>query len=114
MEYSVTVSAETKRAFLSYASVDSRFVDAVAVKLGRQQVIYDKWCFETGTQFIAAIRQSLNQSDCFVLFVSRIALRSLWVKFEIAGGRSIIRLEKLKSILVLIVDPGAHHADLPN
>jgi hypothetical protein len=44
------------RVFLSHASSDKPFVDIVANRLGRQRVQYDKWVFETGASFIAAVR----------------------------------------------------------
>ena len=70
------------RAFLSHATVDKPFVSVVAKRLGRQQVHYDQWSFESGKQFITAIREAVAQSSLFVLFASRAALASLWVKFE--------------------------------
>lgn len=46
-------------AFLSHSAIDKSFVEAVALRLGRVQVVFDQWTFETGDEFIKAIYQEL-------------------------------------------------------
>ena len=101
------------RAFLSHATCDKPFVEVVAAKLGRQRVQYDNWAFESGANFLAAVRGALSASDCFVLFATKAALHSLWVHFEIDEAEELLRSNAIKSALVLIVDRDTRHTDLP-
>lgn len=77
-------------AFLSHSSVDKDFVEAVATRLGRAQVFFDKWCFETGDEFIEAIPAAMSATDVFVLFASRASLRSFWVQLEIDHAQMLL------------------------
>lgn len=62
---------------------------------------------------MTAIRRTMSATECFVLFASKIALQSLWVRFEIAEAEELMRSEVIKSALVVIVDPEVRHSDLP-
>lgn len=101
------------KAFLSHSSVDKTFVLTVARQLGRRRVRLDVWEFEAGTKFTESIRAAASGSDVFVLFASRQSLRSLWVKFETEEAEELLRLEVLKTILVLIIDRDTRPSDLP-
>jgi tetratricopeptide (TPR) repeat protein len=101
------------KAFLSHSSSDKLFVEAVAKRLGRQQVQFDKWAFTVGQQFVSAITASLNASSTFVLFASKASLASFWVKFETSQAHTLIRSEIIKSALIFIIDPTVTHYDLP-
>jgi len=92
------------RAFLSHATVDKHFVEIVARKLGRQRVQYDSWAFENGQEFTTAIQEALSRSGVFVLFASKAAIESLWVRFEVNEGAELLRSGLMKSTLVLIID----------
>jgi TIR domain len=70
------------RAFLSHSSRDKELVEAVAKDLGRQFCIFDKFCFETGDEFIEAIKKGLDESTVFVLFASSNSVKSFWVQLE--------------------------------
>lgn len=70
------------KAFLSHSSQDKQFVGAVAKELGRQFCVFDEQVFETGNEFKDSIERGLDESSVFVLFASRKALESIWVKFE--------------------------------
>jgi hypothetical protein len=48
-----------------------------------------------------------------VLFASRAALQSLWVRFEAAEAEELLRNDLLKSALVLIIDRNTNHHDVP-
>lgn len=107
-----TTSARFK-AFLSYSSKDKAFVHAVASRLGRRRVNLDVWAFETGQEFLRAIRKAIAGSDLFVLFASRESLKSLWAKFEAGEAEELLRLEVLKSSVTLIIDPAVRQSDVP-
>lgn len=101
------------KAFLSHSSVDKPYVEIVAKRLGRRRVLYDEWDFQSGEQFMSAIRAALARSGAFVLFASRHSLQSLWVKFEISEAEELLRTEVLKSSLVIIIDSETTPPDLP-
>ena len=101
------------RAFLSHATPDKHFVDVVAGRLGRQRVQYDKWVFENGVDFTAAVRGALARSGVFVLFASKAAMESLWVRIETNEAAELLRTGLLKTALVMIIDGVVTHSDLP-
>jgi tetratricopeptide (TPR) repeat protein len=109
-------SPGTKRgpiAFLSHSSQDKAFVEAVATRLGRVQVFYDRWCFETGDAFIKAIPAALDSSSLFVLFASRVSLESFWVQLEIDHAQVLLASTVIRKALVFIIDDSISHSDLP-
>ena len=94
------------KAFLSYCHKDGKLVDSVAKHLGRQYCVYDKYAFQTGEEFKFSIQQSLDNKDTgvFVLFASKAALESIWVKFEIGEAWHRIIRERISTALVYIID----------
>src|ERR1700761_7701861 len=101
---SPTVPTRSSRAFLSHSSLDKSFVEAVALRLGRVQVFYDNWGFESGDQFIKAIPQVLRDTELFVLFASRASLQSFWVQLEIDHAELLLASSVLKKAVVFIID----------
>lgn len=101
------------RAFLSHSSLDKKYVERVAKRLGRQQVQFDKWAFEVGQDFYNAITDSLNSSATFVLFASKASLDSFWVKFEVRLAQKLLRNATVRSSLVFIIDPDVKPSALP-
>ena len=71
------------KAYLAYSSEDRRYVEVVAKRLGRQNIIFDRKSFEPGFDFRKLIRSGLDKSRVFVFFVSESSLKSTWVKWEI-------------------------------
>jgi tetratricopeptide (TPR) repeat protein len=102
------------KAFLCHSSVDKPYVDTVARRLGRARVTYDAYTFENGVKFLESIRSTLSQSQLFVLFASRQSLESLWVKFETSEAEELLRLEILRSALVIVIDPTIKASDTPS
>ncbi len=100
-------------AFLSHSSSDKAFVEAVAKRLGRQQVKFDQWVFETGEDFEKAINSSLDRSILFVLFASKASLDSLWVKYEAKQAHIRLLTKLMKSAMVFLIDSTISHLDLP-
>ncbi len=112
MPVSLTTSRPSK-AFLSHSSIDKSFVEAVALRLGRVQVVFDQWSFETGDAFIKAIPKFLEKAELFVLFASRASLQSFWVSLEVDHAEFLMTSAALKKTLVFIIDDHVHHSDLP-
>jgi tetratricopeptide (TPR) repeat protein len=110
---SIHLEKANPTAFLSHSSVDKGFAEAVAVRLGRVQVKFDKWCFETGDEFIKAIPSALQTSDVFVLFASRASLQSFWVQLEINHAQMLLASAVLRKALVFIIDDSLDYSDLP-
>jgi tetratricopeptide (TPR) repeat protein len=100
-------------AFLSHATADKPFVEAVAKRLGRQQVQFDKWVFDVGEDFESAIQAALGKSAVFVLFASKASLASYWVKFEAKHAKALIGSKVMENAMVFVIDPDVSHADLP-
>lgn len=98
--------------FLSHSSRDKDFVDVVARKLGRNQVVYDRYNFMSGHDFVSEIESGLAEATHFVLLASRAALNSDWVQFELDELR-YRRVFKGLPFLVLIIDRGVVINDLP-
>ncbi|HEY2390366.1 MAG TPA: tetratricopeptide repeat protein [Candidatus Angelobacter sp.] len=103
----------TSKAFLSHSSLDKSFVEAVALRLGRVQVFFDKWCFEVGDAFIKAIPPALSGTELFVLFASKASLRSFWVQLEINHAELLLASSVLKKAIVFIIDDALSYSDLP-
>jgi tetratricopeptide (TPR) repeat protein len=102
------------RAFLSHSSEDKAYVDAVARRLSRSRVIYDRQNFEPGEDFRDSIREGLDSSEIFVLFASARSLASTWVKFELDEAETRRIAGRLKSVLVVVIDPSLKPKDLPS
>lgn len=70
--------------FLSHSSKDKeRYVRIVAEKLEKEfdehSVHYDKHTFEAGMKSLEEIEKCLDNTDLFVIFLSRASLNSDWV-----------------------------------
>jgi tetratricopeptide (TPR) repeat protein len=101
------------KAFLSHSSRDKEFVRAVAKNLGRQSCLFDEQAFDTGEEFKSSIENALDDTCIFVLFASRSALASVWVKYEIdeAWFRKLYQI--ITKSLVYLIDSKISHNDLP-
>ena len=101
------------KAFLSHSSRDKELVRAVAKELGRQFCLFDEQVFSTGDEFKDSIEQGLDASTVFVLFASRAALDSIWVKFEIDEAWYEKLRNSLSKSLVYLIDSSINVDDLP-
>lgn len=91
------------KAFLSHSSLNKDYVEAVALELGRQFCVFDKFAFHSGIEFKTSIERGLDDSSIFVLFASPEALASLWVNFEITEAFYGLLKKRLHRILVLFL-----------
>lgn len=92
------------KAFLSHSSKDKGYVEVVANRLGKENIVYDALTFEEGNTSIEEIISGLNDCDLFVLFISNTALDSEWVKNEVFEAKNLFTNGNIKKIYPIIVD----------
>ena len=97
--------------FLSHSSDDKQFVEIIANKFGKDNVVYDKFSFEVGGITFNQIVEALNNSDLFVIFISNKALNSQWVRNELNIAYEYLNLGKLKQIFPIIIDENIDYTD---
>ena len=102
------------KAFLSHSSKDKEFVAAVARELGRPYSFYDAQSFANGEEFKSAIERGLDESDLFVLFGSQVALKSLWVEFEVEEAWYRRLGSKLSKSMVYMIESSVSLQDIPS
>ena len=93
------------KAFLSHSSAQKDFVRKVADLLTPSRCVFDEYTFETGEKILDEIIRSLNRTDLFVLFISNEALNSAWVQREIINADYLVRSNKMKQVLPILIDP---------
>jgi tetratricopeptide (TPR) repeat protein len=95
------------RAFLSHSSSDKGYVEAVADSLRPGLYELDARTFEEGGLNADEIIKALNRCDLFCIFLSKAAIDSGYVQFEIAFGRELIASGKISRILTICLDEEA-------
>lgn len=99
------------KAFLSHSSADKQsYVEIVAKKLRKEDVIYDNFTFEEGEKNIDEILNGLNDTDLFVFFISNSSLNSEWVQREILEAKGRLN-KKIKKIYPIIIDSNITYKD---
>ena len=81
--------------FLSHSSKDKGYVEIVAKKLQKYNLVYDSWTFDAGEKTIDEIYRSIEETGLFVLFISESSLQSAWVQREIFKAKSYIENGKI-------------------
>ena len=99
------------KAFLSHSSADKKsYVEIVAKKLRKQDVVYDSFTFEEGERNLDEILKGLDDTDLFVFFISDNALKSPWVQRELLEAES--RLSKnIRKVYPIIIDDKITYKD---
>lgn len=99
------------KAFLSHSSADKKsYVEIVAKKLRKQDVVYDSFTFEEGERNLDEILKGLDETDLFVFFISDNALKSPWVQRELLEAE--IRLSKnIRKVYPIIIDDKITYKD---
>lgn len=95
--------------FLSHSSTDKeRYVKIVANQLQKQldehAIYYDEYTFESGMKSMEEISKSLKETDLFVVFLSRKALESDWVKKELLISRELLGRDIIKRIYPIVIE----------
>lgn len=97
--------------FLSHSSKQKGYVEVIAKRLGKFNIIFDAWTFEIGNKTIDEIYSGIDASGLFVYFISNESLDSPWVEKEIHKAEEYLLSGKLKNFLPLIIDQSIKHSD---
>lgn len=100
------------KCFLSHSSRDKdSYVRAVASRIRSEAKVFDEETFEAGMSPLEEIISGLDESSLFVIFLSRSALASTWVREELAGAKDRFDQSKLDRIYPIIIEAGLRHDD---
>lgn len=99
------------KVFLSHSSKQKGYVEVIANKLGKFNIVYDAWTFEAGNKTLDEIYQGIDSTGIFVYLISDEALNSPWVQKEINKADEYLRNGKLKRFLPLLIDHNVKHTD---
>lgn len=96
--------------FLSHSSADKeKYVKIVANQLQKHldehTIHYDEYTFESGMKSMEEINRSLAETDLFVVFISKTALESDWVKKELMISKELLGKEMIKRIYPIVIEP---------
>jgi len=97
--------------FLSHSSKQKGFVEVIANKLGKSNIVFDAWTFEIGNKTLDEIYQGIDSSGIFVYFISNEALSSPWVEKEVNKAEEYLQNGKLRKFLPLLIDSSIKHND---
>ncbi|WP_350447217.1 TIR domain-containing protein [Pseudomonas solani] len=92
--------------FLSHSSADKHIVEKVYEQLGASLCHYDVATFDNTSFLPEQIYEALNESTHFILFASKKALSSNWVKGELKTAFSQWMKAKIRHAMVFIIDEG--------
>ena len=92
------------KAFLSHSSWDKHIANAVADALGGANVELDRLTFDDAILNTDAIQNALKRSALFVLLLSRSAIESPYVKYELMSAEELKAKGLLERILIIVVD----------
>ncbi len=90
--------------FMSHKSENKDFVEYVVNKIGRDRCVYDKYTFDEGDETIEEIIRGLNQTDLFVIFLTKAALNSKWVKRELMDAHKRLNEKQISAIYPIIIE----------
>ncbi|MFH8819044.1 tetratricopeptide repeat protein [Streptomyces sp. NPDC017862] len=102
------------KAFFSYSTQDAAFVREVASEIGRAFAKIDYRAFSAGEHLLETIDETIRESAAFVLFLSKSALASSWVRHELREARFQHAMGRIKNVLVVRMDPTISPEDLPD
>lgn len=73
------------KGFLSHSSSDKELVEAIAEKLGQEQVFFDKWDLDCGDILPSKLAEGIMDPDSqwFLLIASENSMASKWVRWEL-------------------------------
>lgn len=101
------------RAFLSHSSLDKDFVREVYSTLGAAKAVYDAVTFRRNCDLAEQIEKGIDGADVYVLFSSRAALDSNWVKSEMDLAHEMKMRCNIRSFLIFQLDD-TPWSDLPS
>lgn len=101
------------KAFLSHSHHDEAIVHAVARQVGRAFVTIDITAFHTADDLIGSMESAVRDSAVFVYFASRAAMSSAWVNFELTEARYHRAINRLRKLIVVLLDDRLSPSDFP-
>ena len=99
------------KAFISHSSAQKSFVRELEKAIGLDNCIVDERTFESGKLIIDEITKSINKCDIFVFLISKEALASDWVKYELSNIRDLIDDSTFSAFMPFIIDNRVDHSD---
>lgn len=100
------------KAFLSHTHFDKDFVAAVFQELTSARAVFDAATFEKNADLTTEIREGMHGCDVYVLFLSKAALKSGWVRNEVDIAAELKTRGTLTKFLVFQLDD-TNWSDLP-
>lgn len=99
------------KVFMSHKSENKDFVEYIVNKIGKDRCVYDKYTFEEGNETLQEIFRGMSQSDLFVIFLTKNALKSSWVKRELSDAYKRLNNNQLSAIFPLIIEEDLKYDD---
>ena len=104
---------ESTLAFISHRSTHKDFVRKIVETVKRDNCIVDEFDFYPATKTMDEIVRNLNHAPIFVLLISKDALDSDWVKFEMSKSRQLYEVGKIKAFMPFIIEDEVTLDELP-
>lgn len=104
---------ESTLAFISHRSTHKDFVRKIVETVKRDNCIVDEFDFYPATKTMDEIVRNLNHAPIFVLLISKDALDSDWVKFEMSKSRQLYEAGKIKAFMPFIIEDEVTLDELP-
>lgn len=102
------------KAFLSHSSSDNEIVHEVARQIGRVFVSLDINEFHAADDLVQSMESAVRDSAIFVYFASRSAMDSSWVAYEANEAKYYNVINRIKKLIVVILDDRIQPSDFPD
>ena len=100
--------------FVSHSSAQQTYATTLVEKIGRNFCILDSFDFNPANKTDDEIYLKLKKSNIFVLLISREALKSPWVNFEIDKAKAMLEENESFLFLPYIIDEDVKIEDVPD
>lgn len=104
---------QSTSAFISHRSTHKDFVRKIVDTVKRDNCIVDEFDFYPATKTIDEIVRNLNHAPIFVLLISKDALDSDWVQFEMSKSRQLYEAGRIKEFMPFIIEEDVKLEELP-
>lgn len=92
--------------FLSHSSLDVEFTDRLhdLLEQGGFNVWYDEKKLTSNTHLLSGLPKYINDSESFILIMSKNSCDSTWVQDEYGYARELQNKKELKAIIIVVID----------